>query len=47
MKMTKTKSAKDKWIASKIEKIYKEGIHGKSPVKGQAFAVANSMYKRK
>lgn len=41
------KTAKQKWIEKKIEKIYKEGIHGKAPVKGQAYAVALSMYNRK
>jgi hypothetical protein len=40
-------TAKEKWIQNKIKRIYKEGIHGKAPVKGQAYAVANSMYKRK
>lgn len=39
--------AKQKWIQSKIRRINKEGIRGKEPVKGQAYAVAMSMYKKR
>ena len=40
-------TAKQQFISNKIKKIYKEGIRGKAPVKGQAYAVANSMYGKK
>jgi|TARA_R100001530_G_scaffold73266_1_gene51670 hypothetical protein len=38
---------KEKWIRAKIKKIHKEGIRGKKPKKGQAYAVAQSMYRRR
>jgi len=40
-------SEKEKWIKTKIRKIHKEGIRGKKPKKGQVYAVAQSMYRKK